>query len=373
MKIYIPWKVHVAAYRVYQRICWLLSQFNRRKPRGEDISLYCNYHRTTGATVAIACIANQLATAHNVDAWITRDSGFSRQLSLRVRQTFDASRLRGDLMLADIEQENATLERLLHEGRQVLLSCHALPTELHAVPQPILHRNFELATFIHFVSEFQQSQFVSYYPDLPIQAKSFVIPNYTRQSKKNSRTGNVGIVGYLTRPQKNAVRAIELAQQSNARLIQCWGTDTIAGLDDARRFPKLRIRGWSDNLPAIHNSFDVLISASRFETFGLVVAEALSAGIPCALADIPVFRSLFSGCEGVIILSGDDNRDVESINRLLEQAPALKDDIIRFWRHNFSNEAVTAAWLQAIPSLRTAGQFPDSPTAAGDHSFNAAD
>jgi glycosyltransferase involved in cell wall biosynthesis len=101
----------------------------------------------------------------------------------------------------------------------------------------------------------------------------------------------------------------------------------------------------------MHESFDVLISTSQFETFGLVVVEALSAGIPCVLSDIPVFRSLFSGCEGVIILSGNDEQDVRSINKLLEQAPVLKNSIIGFWKNNFSNETVKAAWLDTIQRL----------------------
>ncbi|MCF8024017.1 MAG: glycosyltransferase family 4 protein [Desulfobacteraceae bacterium] len=316
-----------------------------------NISLYCNYHRATGSTFAISCIANQLSTKHNVDAYVTRDSSYSRLLTLRVRQTFRPRDLHGDIFLVDIEQKNATLERLLANNKRVLLSCHALPVELHSVPQPMLRRNLELATSIHFVSEFQRSEFVNHYPDLDIEAKSFVIPNYTRQSSKHVYTGNAGIVGYLTRPKKNALKAIELAQRSNARLIQCWGTDTIAGVEKPVLYSKLRIRGWTNNLRDMHESFDVLISTSQFETFGLVVVEALSAGIPCVLSDIPVFRSLFSGCEGVVILSGNDEQDVRSINQLLEQAPALKNSIIRSWRNNFSNEAVKASWLDMIHKL----------------------
>lgn len=351
MKIYIPWKVQVVSCRFYQRLRSVLSHLCRRKSGGLNISLYCNYHRATGATFALSCVASQLAAKHNVDAYVTPDSSYSRQLSLQVRQTFRPRTLRGDIFIVDIEQENAILEKLLANNKRVLLSCHALPTELHSVPQPVLRRNLELATSIHFVSGFQQSEFINHYPDLDIESKSFVIPNYTRQSRKRSWTGNVGIVGYLTRPKKNALKAIELAERSNARLTQCWGTDTIAGLEKPDLYPKLRIRGWTSNLRAIHESFDVLISTSRFETFGLVVVEALSAGIPCVLSDIPVFRSLFSGCEGVVILSGNDEQDVRSINRLLEQAPVFKDRIIRFWRDNFSNEAVKAVWFETISRL----------------------
>ena len=81
-------------------------------------------------------------------------------------------------------------------------------------------------------------------------------------------TSNIGIVGYLSREEKNALRGVQLAQQSNADSIQCWGSEEIYGLDDPSSFSRLCINGWTDNIIKIHNSFDVLLSTSQFETFG---------------------------------------------------------------------------------------------------------
>ena len=148
-----------------------------------------------------------------------------------------------------------------------------------------------------------------------------------------------------------ALKGIQLAHQSKAKLIQCWGSRRIAGLDNPGQYTKLRINDWSDNPIEMHRSFDLLISTSEFETFGLVVAEALSAGIPCVLSDIPVYRELYSECKGVVILSGDDKKDIQSINRLLEDAPLLKREIKAFWKTHFSNETVKQAWLEKIAEL----------------------
>ena len=98
----------------------------------------------------------------------------------------------------------------------------------------------------------------------------------------------------------------------------------------------------------MYDSFDVLISASKYETFGLVVAEALSAGIPCLLADIPTFRSLYSDCEGVILLTGDHEQDIKNINYLLKNAVELKKPIIQFWEDRFSSEIVQELWFERI-------------------------
>ena len=353
MDIRVPWRVQTAAYRAYQHGCSLLSRIPGKKRNGINISFFCNYQQATGATVAIACIANQLARQHNVDAHIKPLGSFSRQLSIRVKQYFSINDLTGQIVFVDIEQENNTVEQLTGDGKQVILTCHAFPTILHNVPQPKLTRNLALATYIHFVSNYQRAEFVRHYPELDIESKSFVIPNFTRKSTKTTSTNSIGIVGLLNREPKNAMRGIQLAQLSNARWIECWGSDNIYGLDDPGLYTKLRINGWTDNLKNMHSTFDVLLSASRSETFGLVVVEALSAGIPCVLSDIPVYRELYADCKGVVLLSGNAQQDIQSINHLLDQGQSLKQHIIEFWKDHFSNETIRSAWLDKLEQLTT--------------------
>ena len=353
MNIRVPWRVQTAAYRTYQHGCSLLSHIAGRKEGGINISFFCNYQQATGATVAIACIANQLARQHNVDAHTKPLGSYSRQLSLKVKQHFSVGSLGGEVVFVDIEQENNTVERLIGDGKQVILTCHAFPRILHSVPQAKLARNLALSTYIHFVSTYQRSEFIRQYPEIDIESKSFVIPNFTKKSKKANSTNSIGIVGLLNREPKNAIKGIQLAQLSNARWIECWGSDNIHGLDDPRLYTKLRINGWTNNLQKMHSSFDVLLSASRSETFGLVVAEALSAGIPCVLSDIPVYRELYADCKGVVFLSGDEQQDIQSINQFLDQAKSLKPHIIEFWNEHFSNETIRSAWLDKITQLTT--------------------
>jgi glycosyltransferase involved in cell wall biosynthesis len=156
------------------------------------------------------------------------------------------------------------------------------------------------------------------------------------------------MVGYLDRDTKNALQGLDLAQRSDARRIQCWGSEQIAGLDPISSYSKLQINGWTNSVRAIHASFDVLISTSQFETFGLVVVEALSAGIPCFLSDIPVYRELYTDFPGVLFQSGDDLQDIASINRLLSKASRLQPQIMRAWQMKFSNQVVREAWIDKI-------------------------
>lgn len=349
MKLRIPWRVKRKFFLIYQYARIWLSHLRPERKNVLNISFFCDYQQhTTGATVAIACIANHLSKQHNVDAVVRPYSAYSSQFDLSVKQYFSPALIKGQIIFVDLGQKNTIIEKLLKAGKTVVLTCHAFPLHLHSVSQPRLIKNITLCTYIHFVSEHQRSEFIRHYPEINIAEKSFVIPNYTRQSFKQSVTSNIGIVGFLNREPKNALSGIHLAQQSNANLIQCWGSEKIYGLDEPSSFSRLIINGWNDDLIKMHSSFDILLSTSQFETFGLVVVEALSAGIPCVLSDIPVYRELYSDCKGVIFLSGDDQKDIEAINQLLEQATTLKQDIQNFWQKRFSNETVESKWFDTI-------------------------
>lgn len=354
MELRVPWRIERTAYLLYQYGRSWLSQLRPQNINVLNISFFCEYQaHTTGATVAIACIANSLSKKFNVDAAIKPYSGFSSQFKLSVKQYLSSELIKGKIVFVDIEQQNVTIEQLLGEGKTVVLTCHAFPLQLHGVPQPQLIKNLTVCTYIHYVSEHQRSEFIRHYPEIGIEQKSFVIPNYTRQSSKDSVTASIGMVGHLNREFKNAFSGIQLAQQSDAHSIQCWGSEEIYGLEDPSSFSKLCINGWTDDIIKMHSSFDVLLSTSRYETFGLVVVEALSAGIPCVLSDIPVYRDLYSDCKGVIFLSGDEQQDIDSINQLLEQAKTLQQDIADFWYDRFSNETVESKWFDTIKQLNT--------------------
>lgn len=354
MKPRIPWIVKRSAYLLCQHVRSYLSRLRPKKTNTLNISFFCEYQQqTTGASVAIACIANTLSQQYNVDAVTKPYSGYSKLLGLKVTQYWHQESIDGQIIFVDIEQKTEVVAQLVGEGKTVVLTCHAFPLQLHSVPQPELTKSLSLSNYIHFVSEHQRSQFIKHYPKIDIVEKSFVVPNFTRQSRKQSNTSNIGIIGFLNRENKNALAGIKLAQKSNAQSIQCWGSNEIYGIDTPSDYSKLQINGWADDTMEMHNSFDVLLSPSKFETFGLIVVEALSAGIPCVLSDIPVYRELYSDCKGVAFLTGDEQKNIETINQFLEQGESLKQDIINFWQQQFSNETIAEKWFETIEKIQS--------------------
>lgn len=338
--------------RARHRVKAVASRLRGSRGCASWVSFWCRYQGRTGATIAISAVANNLAARFCVDAWAEALGAYSEQLTTRVVRRSSPRDLRGDLVFADIEQHNGVLEELVRTGKTTILSCHALPDILHGVPPDQLARNLALATHIHFVSEYQRGAFVAAFPDLPIEEKSFVIHNFTRRSSKRSRSGNVGLVGHLDRPPKNALEALELAHRSDARTVQYWGSSTIHGVDDPTEFPRLRMNGWTEDLRRMHASFDVLVTTSRYETFGLIVSEALSAGIPCLLSDIPVFRELYSDAPGVVFRTGRDEVDIEAINTLLGASEELRSAIVAYWEETFAGAPIRETWVRRIESVR---------------------
>jgi glycosyltransferase involved in cell wall biosynthesis len=66
----------------------------------------------------------------------------------------------------------------------------------------------------------------------------------------------------------------------------------------ARSLPgtcRVRLPGFRPDAAACISAFDMLVAPSRFEGFGLVVAEGMALGIPILASDIPPFREVADG------------------------------------------------------------------------------
>lgn len=80
----------------------------------------------------------------------------------------------------------------------------------------------------------------------------------------------------------------------------------------------IALAGYSDSIPACFQAADLVVSASRRETFGLVLAEALCAGTPVVSADCPVGPSeiLKGGLYGQLVPVDDAEAMAEAIGRV---------------------------------------------------------
>lgn len=81
--------------------------------------------------------------------------------------------------------------------------------------------------------------------------------------------------------------------------------------------------GFVDNrqLPEVYNSFDVSVSLSYKESFGVVAVEAMACGCPVITSDAEGFREVVeNGKEGLIVPKGNADAAANAIQKLLEDA-----------------------------------------------------
>ncbi len=67
--------------------------------------------------------------------------------------------------------------------------------------------------------------------------------------------------------------------------------DLIAGLDLEET---VELTGWSDNIADVLSNFDIFASASRSESFGFVIAEAMLAGVPVIATETKGAKEIIS-------------------------------------------------------------------------------
>ncbi|MDP5032085.1 glycosyltransferase family 4 protein [Paraglaciecola sp.] len=311
------------------------------KPRNSHINLYfsCGFHGKSGGPIAIASTANGLANIFSVNFKIHPGSFYCRLLSHTVRFTQEL-KLDNDLYFFDLSANIDELKKVKAAGKPTILTIHGLRTALHQLNTDHIDNMLAIADWVHFVGQVQQSSY-----QLPNE-KFFIIPNSAQTVNKSQLTNNIGVVGNLDEPRKNAALSVEAGLSSNCDQIHLWSTSRQFSGD-----PRVIHHQWENNKEKIFNSFDVLVFLSQQETFGLVVAEALSAGIPCVLSSIEAFMP-FKACPGVILIEDNQINDVTAaINRFLIEKESLKPLIQAFFNSHFSREIIEARWADKVAEL----------------------
>jgi glycosyltransferase involved in cell wall biosynthesis len=112
------------------------------------------------------------------------------------------------------------------------------------------------------------------------------------------------------------------------------------GLGDAVRFPGPKPPA---EIPALLAGADALVLPSRTEGRGLVLLEAMAAGVPVVASDIPGPREIvLEGETGLRFPAGDASRLADALERLLSDE-ALRARLVRGGRALIAREGLTTA------------------------------
>jgi glycosyltransferase-like protein len=109
-----------------------------------------------------------------------------------------------------------------------------------------------------------------------------------------------------------------------------------------------------DELPAWYHAADAFAFPSVNEGFGLVVLEALAAGTPTVVADLPVFREYLTyGRDVLVAPPGDDEALAGQLHRLATE-PATRRDLVAAGRRVAERFTWEATALQHVEIYRRA-------------------
>ncbi len=113
----------------------------------------------------------------------------------------------------------------------------------------------------------------------------------------------------------------------------------------------------NDDLPQFHAAADVFIApAVGQESFGVVLIEAMAAGVPVVASDIPGYREVVrDGIDGLLVPPRDPNALAAAVRRVLDE-PALASALARAGRERAGAYSwdVVAPRIEAIYQRVTA-------------------
>ena len=252
-----------------------------------------------------------------------------------------------DLYICDRGIKHEDMVRLKRADVPIIASIHGLPTQSHGLGGEEGFRVFDYANTVHFVSDVQAREFQALGFGLECKIIANASDNLFLPDEVGLEpVGRVGMVGYFTRPQKNLLGNLKVASASNASEILVWGPTDISDVS-----ANVKLMGFNPNQREVFNSFDVFVSLSETETFGLSVVQALSAGKECVLSDIPAHRA-YADCPGVTLVDVKDHKTaISALNTALGRKGKSRDAVHAFWKTRYSREAVSVQWMDWLATL----------------------
>lgn len=341
-KPHLPWFIQKRLTRLQNAGYFYRNQaanIARSQSEAITIGFICGYHGNTGGTMAIASVANLLAPHYRVNFATFPASNYNRNLSKKVSLTREQLPV-SDIYICDASCDHEMLKAIRAAGKPIIVSCHGLPAALHGMAPEYIRQSLDLATRVHFVNSVQQQAF-------NIDSSHVVIiPNTSTSVRKTRYTHNIGTVGNLDEPRKGAATTIAAGMLSGAEEIHLWSTHSEHWSQE-----KVRPHPWENDKATIYNSFDVLVFMSTLETFGLVVIEAMSAGVPCLLKRLPAFEQ-YRQCPGVVLTDSEDPTELARlIDELLAQKESYQDAMPAYFEAHYAGAAILGQWQSAISDL----------------------
>jgi glycosyltransferase involved in cell wall biosynthesis len=147
-----------------------------------------------------------------------------------------------------------------------------------------------------------------------------------------------------------------LARRENPPCVLLVGRGTDSP-EMSRRIEKLGLDdvviplGQRNDVPEILAAADLFVLSTRSEVFNVAVLEAMAAGLPVVVSDIPAFEEMFkNGMQGLKVFAGNPGALAEGIGQLVDDADLRNRFIVAGKAHvqQFSCERMTQKFLELL-------------------------
>tara|TARA_B100000579_G_scaffold297673_1_gene247709 strand:- start:8208 stop:9293 length:1086 start_codon:yes stop_codon:yes gene_type:complete len=119
---------------------------------------------------------------------------------------------------------------------------------------------------------------------------------------------------------------------------------------------KIFLKGYKNDIKKFLYKANLAIISSRWEGFGLVATEFLSAGIPIVYFNVPGLNEVLSGCEAAIAVNDVDAKELSNAITLAKQnlvANAYIYDKAIEHSNNFTNEKMVDNYLTSYLNIKS--------------------
>jgi glycosyltransferase involved in cell wall biosynthesis len=162
-----------------------------------------------------------------------------------------------------------------------------------------------------------------------IDVKRFSPLEKKNTEKKIFRVGTIGALSQIKGHDVFLAAAAKVLQQNANVEFEIVGEDESPQkkseaeikqmISDMNLQNRVRLRGWLDDVRPFLHSLDLFVSASRFDAFGLVIAEAMACGIPMIVSETETAREIIGNeNSGILFPINDSSALAAAILNLLE-------------------------------------------------------
>lgn len=179
-------------------------------------------------------------------------------------------------------------------------------------------------------------------------------PASPRDGNESLRVGMVGHLAPIKGPEEFVRAAAIVCRELDDVAFVIAGEDKSATgenrahleklIRDLRLEDRIQLTGWVDEIPELLHTFDLFVSPSQAEPFGLSIVEAMASGVPViATASEGASEILFDHETGRLVEIGDfaglANEIIDLLNRPNERS-RLAGNALRVAREKFSVETM---------------------------------